>query len=104
MDEQKFMDAFDDWLLACQKLIDDNFAQNYPNLDAPTLTTKKGSKYVKIIQVDNQRSVFAFIDLSNGDVLKPAGWSRPANHARGNLFDADGGMGKMSWTGPAYLK
>jgi hypothetical protein len=104
MDEQKFIDAFDNWLVACQKLIDDEFSKNYPNLDVPTLQANVGRKYMKVIKVESQRSVFAFIDLSNGDVLKPAGWSRPAKHARGNLFDDEGGMGQMTSYGPKYLR
>lgn len=30
-------------------------------------------------------SAYCFIDLSNGDILKPAGWKGPAKHARGNI-------------------
>ena len=58
------------------------------------LTTKKGSKYIKIISEDvgedsNSRTVWGFVEKSNGDILKPANWSRPAKHNRGNIFDED---------------
>lgn len=33
------------------------------------------------------RSVYCFIDLSNGDILKAAGWKAPAKGARGNIFN-----------------
>jgi hypothetical protein len=34
------------------------------------------------------RSAYCFID-KNGDVLKPASWSAPAKHARGNIHNAN---------------
>jgi len=73
------------------------------------LTFKKGLKYIKIIQKDEANrdkpvtygSAWAFID-SEGNILKPDGWSRPAKHARGNIFTTD--PATISWTGPHYLK
>ena len=63
-----------------------------------------GRKYTKIIMnTGNQHSVWAFIDRTNGDVLKPASWKAPAKHSRGNLYDPHGGMLNISWTGPAYM-
>jgi hypothetical protein len=50
-----------------------------------------------------QRSCWGFLDLSNGDVLKSAGWNRPAKHPRGNIFE-DNIMDKVEWTGPRSLK
>jgi len=34
-------------------------------------------------------SAFAFIDLTNGAILKPAGYNTPAKHARGNIRKGD---------------
>ena len=63
-----------------------------------------GRKYTKIIMnTGNQQMVWAFIDRTNGDVLKPATWKAPAKHARGNLYDPHGGMLNINWTGPAYM-
>jgi hypothetical protein len=47
--------------------------------------------------------IYAFVDLTNGDLLKPEGWRKPALHPRGNLFDPDGGMAGVNWYGPKYL-
>jgi len=67
-----------------------------------------GSKYIKVIRNDNQRTVWGFIvntendsKFKYGDILKPAGWAAPArNKARGNVFED---LSWVQWTGPAYL-
>ena len=71
------------------------------------ITIKPGRKYIKIIR-DN--SVWGFVakadgthkglPMKMGDVLKAAGWSAPAKHTRGNIFD--GKQDYFSWTGPDY--
>ena len=60
-----------------------------------------GKRYIRITC---DRSVHAFVDKTNGDVLKPASWKAPAKHARGNIFDAKNGLGSMGPFGPAYLR
>ena len=44
-----------------------------------------GRKYHKIVMVNNQRSVHAFINKKTGEVYKPAGWQGPAKHVRYDL-------------------
>ena len=71
------------------------------------ITTKPGRKFIKIIR-DN--SVWGFVAKADGvhkgvqmiagDVLKAAGWSAPAKHTRGNIFDNK--QDYFSWTGPNY--
>jgi len=55
---------------------------------------------------NGQTSVQSFIDMKEGktlgDVLKPAGWAKPAKGARGNIFDEKNGCGRMTAHGPAY--
>jgi len=46
---------------------------------------ESGRKYYKIIMVNNQRSVHAFVDKRTGEVYKPAGWQGPAKHVRYDL-------------------
>ena len=72
------------------------------------ITIKPGRKFIKIIR-DN--SVWGFVAKSDGthkgvpmktgDVLKAAGWSAPAKHTRGNIFDDN--QDYFRWTGPDYL-
>jgi hypothetical protein len=70
-----------------------------------TITTVCGNRYAKIIKSYSERnlSVYGFIDLSNGDLLKAASWAKPAKHARGNIFAPD----PLAGCGPyglAYLR
>ena len=64
----------------------------------------QGKKYIKIVQ---DTGVFAFVmkedsgHLKKGDVLKAAGYNKPAlNSARGNVLN---GNYYIQWTGPLYM-
>lgn len=107
MTDNYFEDRYAKFLEGAQKIVSDYYAMRFPNLKPSVLSTSKGRRYVKVITTNNggegQRSVWAFIDKTNGDVLKPAGWAAPAKHARGNIYNSDNGLGNVSWTGPAYL-
>lgn len=82
-----------------QALYDAHYAAEFPTLMSPAVTADAGgSKYRRIITtqryhtgtgfgLDGQRSAYCFIDLSNGDILKAAGWKAPAKGARGNIFN-----------------
>ena len=71
------------------------------------ISVKPGSKFIKIIR---DHSVWGFVakadgthkglPMKMGDVLKAAGWSAPAKHTRGNIFDNK--QDYFSWTGPDY--
>ena len=73
-----------------------------------------GRKFIKVVKGSSpgQRSVWGFVakvdgvhkgvPMLKGDILKAAGWSQPAKHSRGSIFDSE--MHKsFSWTGPNYL-
>ena len=73
------------------------------------LSLKPGRKFIKVV---NGTSVWGFVakvdgvhkgvPMLKGDILKAAGWSAPAKHSRGSIFDKE--MHKsFSWTGPNYL-
>lgn len=50
----------------------------------------EGKRYFKFaLATDNGpiRYVYCFVDKVTGDILKPACWDRPAQTARGNIFD-----------------
>ena len=73
-----------------------------------------GRKFIKVVKGSSpgQRTVWGFVakvdgvhkglPMLKGDILKAAGWSQPAKHSRGSIFDSE--MHKsFSWTGPNYL-
>ena len=98
MNEQTFENALRIFVENGQRIID---AQNY--VCPRKLIIKNNKKYVKIIAEDGQRSVWAFVDKTNGNILKPAGWNAPAKHARGNIFN-DNYLKTLTCYGPAYLR
>ena len=73
------------------------------------LKLKSGRKFIKVV---NGNSVWGFVakvdgthkgvPMLKGDILKAAGWSAPAKHSRGSIFDKDFHK-SFSWTGPNYL-
>lgn len=81
-----FDDALTAWLEKAQAIVD--AAYTHPANPAPVLSASIGRRYARIVSSDggSSRYAYAFINLSNGDVLKPAGWKGPAKHARGNIF------------------
>jgi hypothetical protein len=67
-----------------------------------------GRKYAKVWTHDynspSSKSVFCFVDRKTGDILKAAGWSAPAKHARGSVLDPDNRLRNVGPFGPAYLR
>ncbi len=95
-----------EWLAKAQEIVDsdyDSFMPQPRHVNGPILIIEKGKRYARIVATDDrraQRSAWGFIDLTNGDVLKAAGWKAPAkNFARGNLADGDNGLARIKWTG-----
>jgi hypothetical protein len=65
-----------------------------------------GRKYAKIVSHDSNGSsegVWGFVEIATGNILKAAGWAKPAKHARGHIDTAVYGR-NYHWTGPAYLR
>lgn len=101
-----FVNAFNAFFEGCAALCAEN-DKRFPSLEPSVLSSSPGKKYIKIIKDGPggpSKSVYAFVNVENGDVLKPAGWAAPAKHARGNIYDAKNGLGSMSAEGPAYLR
>lgn len=61
------------------------------------VTATYGKKYAKIIRNSvpsgSEKSVHSFVDLTNGNILKAAGWKAPAKGVRGSVFDNNAGVG-----------
>ena len=89
----------------------DNFRDGtkYGSMKKMNLSLKPGRKFIKVVEGTRVWGFVAKVDglhkglpMLKGDILKAAGWSAPAKHSRGSIFDAE--MHKsFSWTGPNYL-
>ena len=71
------------------------------------ITIKPGRKFIKIMRINaiwgfvaKEDGTHKGVPMKRGDVLKAAGWSAPAKHTRGNIFDNK--QDYFSWTGPDY--
>ncbi len=96
-------DNLNSFVEGCQKLVNEQYKDS--PLPIPQLTISMGKRYAKIVRDDTvQRSVYCFVDPVTGDVLKAAGWAKPAKGARGNINNPDNGLSRMSAYGAAYNK
>ena len=103
--EQRMIESYQAFMpLRVEKYIDQvrlNMQEEFKNGIRYTL----GRKFLKVINISNQDTVWGFINLKHdkfneGDILKSKGWSGPAlNKARGNIFKDY----TIAWTGPHYL-
>ena len=50
------------------------------------VTVKRGRKYTRIF---NGSSVYCFVVMATGEILKPESLKKPAKHARGSIHNAD---------------
>ncbi len=95
------------FVAAAQSLIDTHFATHLKNLTADKLSVEPGRRYAKIVRsysTGGGRSVFCFVDLTNGDVLKSETWKKPAKHARGSIFTPDNGASAINEYGAHYMR
>jgi hypothetical protein len=95
---EEINDRIDLFVETLQDFYTEDFNRKYPMLEPSRIEIDGGVKYQRIsvitrhkntagVVTDGQRSVYCFIDLSNGDILKAAGWKAPAKGARGNIFN-----------------
>lgn len=73
-----------------QGLNDENHRVNeFHDFMKITISAEFGKKNARIVRADqSSRSVHTFIDMTNGNILKAAGWKAPApNGVRGNIFN-----------------
>jgi len=105
--DEKFDEAFESFINGSQSICDDYEKEQGSKAFGKTLTYIKGRRYIKIIatpKLGSGQSVWAFIDMTNGDVLKPASWKAPAKGMRGNIYDDKNGLGRITAYGPEYNK
>jgi hypothetical protein len=102
-----FQAALATFLLGIKARTDARYAASYPSLTAPTYTVDpSGRKYLRIVVNDahgTSRSVFCFVRVEDGAVLKAEGWKKPAKHARGSIY-VNGGMDAVTEYGANYMR
>lgn len=81
----------------CNRLFDMHTASmvgtNIPDYYAP-FSIEKGKKYARIVKhAYGSRSVYCFVDLDTGDVLKAASWKSPAKGKRASIWNDDCDVG-----------
>ena len=64
----------------------DRYMVRFPNCGRKTLSVEPGHKYARIVVTDSQRSVYCFVDMTTGDILKSESWKKPSKSGRGNIF------------------
>lgn len=76
-----------------QKVVSDRWVSlEYTFAKPPKVYAEMGNRYCKLIIHDDDgkgasRSVYGFIDMTNGDLLKAASWKAPErNYPRGNVI------------------
>lgn len=106
IDKDKFSDkalaeGIEKFIKHWQNKINNIYQEWYPNLDPPIFEINVGKSFVKVMA--NGERADAFIALKDGnnktlgswkkgDIFKPASWSSPAKHSRGNVFSNQSGM------------
>lgn len=76
-----------------------------PLVDTDTIELQHGRKYIRVVRQGYSRSVYCFIDTTNGNILKSASWKQPANKGiRGNIFEEDYGIHCCSRYSLKYLR
>lgn len=82
------------------------------------LEVEFGSKFARLVKSGENRqnrSSWCFVAIvdgatkqlgewKQGDIFRCATWHQPAKHSRGNIFDSEKGLGKMTVYGPEYLR
>jgi len=60
--------------------------EHFPRLPAKPVTVKRGRKYTRLF---SGGSVYCFIVMATGEILKPESWKKPAKHPRGSIHNED---------------
>lgn len=68
----------------------------------------RGKQYYKVIKSEHDThadSVHAFVNISNGDIYKPASWNSPYKDARYNIWtNFDKLLNDCEWSGKYLYK
>ena len=104
INEADYLKFRDDFISKLQKVVDENM-RNFSWICE--LSINKGRRYDKVVKEDkgthHSKSVWGFIDKTNGNILKAESWKKPSTkNARGNIYEDDC-MLFCGPYGPAYM-
>lgn len=100
-EELNFEDALSNFIHLWKiKLMERKEAMGLTYFDDYALDLERGKKYIRIVRkerkngenIQHSGSSAAFIDMTNGDVLKCDSYKKPAKHPRGNIYSDRSGM------------
>ena len=110
-DRNYFEVRLNEFLEGCQKIVDKNYTDNsyQPKLSVTSIGKKNAKIIIELYPdkdnpIDRQASVWAFVDVASGNILKPASFRAPAKGARGNIYNENCDLHLISAYGPAYLR
>ena len=95
-----FTETFNAFVVFVNEMSSTYTQREFPNLKPEPITVNEGKRYNKLVK---NGSAFCFVDTTNGNILKAAGWSAPAKGARGNIFNRDSWK-RVTPYGAAYLR
>lgn len=90
------MRTIEEFVGMVQQMLDTHYAD--AKVAKPKLSIERGKKYAKIVRSDDGvktidgdevRSVYGFVEISTGNILKAASWKVPAKGIRGNIHSDD---------------
>lgn len=102
---QNFDNALQGFLNGVKAISDSYFNKNFSNNKKNEFSLSHGNRYIRVISDSHgQKSLYCFIDSTNGDILKGS-WKAPVkNGVRGNIFKENFGLDCCDWHGPKYLR
>lgn len=95
------------FLSMAQDKIDTYMATSFPSNPVAKLELDRNRRYIRVVKGDSMgggRSVYCFIDKTNGNILKGS-WKSPVkNGVRGNIYSGDHGADRVNHHGCEYLR
>ena len=110
----RFESALMDFRAAADETVKAHFAREGYTFAIPFVEIASiGKKYAKLVRAETDPttgercptgSVLAFVSIETGDIFMPAGYSRPAKHARGSIYTNRGADALTDTGSVRYLR
>lgn len=89
---ETFEAALTRFVTTVQQKLEEYYTSTYEHVKAPKISIMVGARFVRIVKDEVSgagRSVYCFVEIGTGNVLKADGWKRPAKGVRGSIFAKD---------------